>query len=234
MYDIMIVEDDVKIAAMLQAHIQKYGYNGVVVEDFERVLDRFRAIKPHMVLLDINLPSFDGYYWCRQIRTVSTCPIIVISARSGKMDQLMALENGADDYMTKPFHYEIVMAKIRNQLRRAYGDYAAKSEERVVSQSGLLLYPERMELRLHDKSVALSKKETVLMETLIERCPRVVSRETILDKLWDDAFVDDNTLSVNITRIRKRLAELGIEHALETVRGSGYRLNLVWKDEAEQ
>ncbi|MFC4810460.1 response regulator transcription factor [Paenibacillus sp. GCM10023250] len=229
MYDIMIVEDDDKIAAMLQAHIRKYGYNGIIVDDFDGVLDRFRALEPHMVLLDINLPSFDGYYWCRQIRAVSSCPIIVISARSGKMDQLMALENGADDYMTKPFHYEIVMAKIRNQLRRAYGDLAAK--ERVVSHAGLLLYPERMELHLNGRSVALSKKETVLIETLLERSPRVVSRETILDKLWDDAFVDDNTLSVNITRIRKRLAELGIEQALETVRGSGYRLTPVWAEE---
>ncbi|WP_308637952.1 response regulator transcription factor [Paenibacillus silvisoli] len=229
MYDIMIVEDDDKIATMLQAHIRKYGYNGIVVDDFERVLDRFRELEPHMVLLDINLPSFDGYYWCRQIRSVSTCPIIVISARSGKMDQLMALENGADDYMTKPFHYEIVMAKIRNQLRRAYGDFAAK--ERVVSHAGLLLYPERMELHLNGKSVMVSKKETVLLETLLERSPRVVSRETILEKLWDDTFVDDNTLSVNITRIRKRLAELGIEQALETVRGSGYRLNPVWTEE---
>ncbi|WP_219838843.1 response regulator transcription factor [Paenibacillus sp. R14(2021)] len=233
MYDIMIIEDDRKIAMLLQAHIQKYGYGSTIVDDFEHVLEQFQAHKPHLVLLDINLPSYDGYYWCRQIRSVSTCPIIVISARSGKMDQLMALENGADDYMTKPFHYEIVMAKIRSQLRRAYGDYASKSEERVIGQSGLLLYPERMELHLNDKFVTLSKKETVLMETLLERCPRVVSRETILDKLWDDTFVDDNTLSVNITRIRKRLAELGIEHALETVRGTGYRLNLVWKDEAE-
>ncbi|RAP74907.1 response regulator transcription factor [Paenibacillus montanisoli] len=229
MYDIMIVEDDGKIASMLEAHIRKYGYNGIVIDDFDRVLDRFRELEPHMVLLDINLPSFDGYYWCRQIRAISTCPIIVISARSGKMDQLMALENGADDYMTKPFHYEIVMAKIRNQLRRAYGEFAAK--ERVVSQAGLLLYPERMELHLNGKSIVISKKETVLLETLLERSPRVVSRETILDKLWDDTFVDDNTLSVNITRIRKRLAELGIEQALETVRGSGYRLNPIWLEE---
>ncbi|MBA2937165.1 response regulator transcription factor [Paenibacillus sp. CGMCC 1.16610] len=229
MYDIMIVEDDDKIASMLLDYIRKYGYNGFIVDDFDLVLDRFHTRKPHMVLLDINLPSYDGYYWCRQIRAVSACPIIVISARNGKMDQLMALENGADDYMTKPFHYEIVMAKIRNQLRRAHGDFAVK--ERVIRLSGLLLYPERMELHLNGKSVAMSKKETVLLETLIERSPRIVSREVILDKLWDDTFVDDNTLSVNITRIRKRLADLGIEHALETVRGTGYRLNPVWADE---
>ncbi|MFD2615043.1 response regulator transcription factor [Paenibacillus gansuensis] len=227
MYTILIVEDDRKIAELLQSHIQKYGYQAVIVTDFEHVLEQFREIQPHMVLLDINLPSFDGYYWCRQIRSVSDCPLIVISARSGKMDQLMALENGADDYMTKPFHYEIVMAKIRNHLNRAY---ASRNEERVVQKAGLMLYPERLELQLQGKAVMLSKKEAVLMETLLERSPRVVSREAILNQLWDDSFVDDNTLSVNITRIRKRLAELGIEQALETVRGSGYRLSPIWED----
>lgn len=231
MYKIMIVEDDPKIAGLLQSHIQKYGDEGLIVEDFEHILDEFQAAEPHIVLLDINLPSFDGYYWCRQIRLVSTCPIIFISARSEKMDQVMALENGGDDYITKPFHYEIVMAKIRSQLRRVYGDYAA-SGERTVEQSGLVLYPERMELKLGGNSISLTKKETILIETLLERSPRIVSREIILDKLWDDTFVDDNTLSVNITRVRKRLSELGIGEALETVRGSGYRLNMTWKDES--
>ncbi|WP_145138901.1 response regulator transcription factor [Paenibacillus sp. Y412MC10] len=230
MYKILIVEDDPKIAGLLQSHIQKYGDEAIVIYDFDRVLDEFTAAAPHIVLLDVNLPSFDGYYWCRQIRQVSTCPIIFISARNEKMDQVMALENGGDDYITKPFHYEIVMAKIRSQLRRVYGDYAAGGE-RTVEQAGLVLYPERMELKLGDKRISLTRKETILIETLLERSPRLVSRETILEKLWDDTFVDDNTLSVNITRVRKRLAELGIGEALETVRGSGYRLNMAWKDE---
>ncbi|GIO61732.1 response regulator transcription factor [Paenibacillus cineris] len=231
MYKILIVEDDPKIAGLLQSHIQKYGDEAIVIYDFDRVLDEFTAAAPHIVLLDVNLPSFDGYYWCRQIRQVSTCPIVFISARNEKMDQVMALENGGDDYITKPFHYEIVMAKIRSQLRRVYGDYAAAGE-RTVEQAGLVLYPERMEMKLGDKRISLTRKETILIETLLERSPRLVSRETILEKLWDDTFVDDNTLSVNITRVRKRLAELGIGEALETVRGSGYRLNMAWKDEA--
>ncbi|GIP32209.1 response regulator transcription factor [Paenibacillus sp. J2TS4] len=231
MYKIMIVEDDPKISELLQSYIEKYGDEGLVVNDFQRVLDVFIEAQPHVVLLDINLPSFDGYYWCRQIRTVSTCPILFISARSGEMDQVRAIENGADDYITKPFHYEVVMAKIRSQLRRVYGDYAAQMSERTVEKSGLTLYPERMELHLKGGMVPLTKKETVLIETLLERCPRIVSREIILDKLWDDyTYIDDNTLSVNITRIRKKLAELGIEDALETVRGVGYRLNIVWEE----
>ncbi|MGM1050652.1 DNA-binding response regulator, OmpR family, contains REC and winged-helix (wHTH) domain [Paenibacillus uliginis N3/975] len=231
MYNIMIVEDDPKLAGLLQSHIRRYGNEAIIVNDFDHVLERFQEIRPHVVLLDVNLPSFDGYYWCRQIRSLSTCPIIFISARSGTMDQLRALENGADDYITKPFHYDIVIAKIHSQLRRVYGDYAAVSGERTVEKEGLVLYPERMELQLGEQTVALTKKETILLETLLGRSPRLVSRETILEKLWDDAFVDDNTLSVNITRVRKRLAEMGIEDALETVRGSGYRINIVWKTE---
>lgn len=228
MYTIMIVEDDPKIANLLQAHIRKNGDEGVVAEDFDGVLEQFRRIQPHVVLLDINLPRFDGYYWCRQFRSESTCPIIFISARSSEFDQVRGLENGADDYITKPFHYEIVMAKIRSQLRRVYGDYASGTQERTVEKEGMILYPERMVLQLKENSVTLTKKEAVLMETLLQRSPRVVSRETILDKLWDDTFVDDNTLSVNITRIRKKLHDFGIEDALETVRGVGYRLNVTW------
>ncbi|MFS0856514.1 response regulator transcription factor [Paenibacillus taichungensis] len=229
MYTIMIIEDDPKIAGLLQSHIERYGDRAVAVEDFEQVLQQFEQIKPHVVLLDINLPSYDGFYWCRQIRSISTCPIIFISARSGKMDQVMALENGADDYITKPFEHEIVMAKIRSQLRRVYGDYAARHEERKVELDGLTVYLERLEMELGDRKIQLTKKETILLETLLRRSPKLVSRETILEKLWDDSFVDDNTLSVNVTRVRKRLTELGITDALETVRGSGYRLNSNWK-----
>ncbi|MDR9745443.1 response regulator transcription factor [Paenibacillus taichungensis] len=229
MYTIMIIEDDPKIAGLLQSHIERYGDRAVAVEDFEQVVQKFEQIKPHVVLLDINLPSYDGFYWCRQIRSISTCPIIFISARSGKMDQVMALENGADDYITKPFEHEIVMAKIRSQLRRVYGDYAARHEERKVELDGLTVYLERLEMELGDRKIQLTKKETILLETLLRRSPKLVSRETILEKLWDDSFVDDNTLSVNVTRVRKRLTELGITDALETVRGSGYRLNSNWK-----
>ncbi|MEC1968630.1 response regulator transcription factor [Bacillus cereus] len=232
MHKIMIVEDDQKISKLLQSHISKYGYEGVITEDFEHVLIQFEDIKPDLILLDINLPSFDGYYWCRQIRTISTCPIIFISARSGEMEQVMALEHGADDYITKPFHYEVVMAKIRSHLRRIYGEYAPKVEARIIEQSGLTLYPERMELKLNNTTCTVSKKEAVLLEILMQRAPNIVSRGKILEKLWDDyTYVDDNTLSVNITRVRKKLEGIGIKNALETVRGAGYRLKITWKND---
>ncbi|WIY59517.1 response regulator transcription factor [Bacillus arachidis] len=232
MYKVMIVEDDTKIAELLQSHINKYGYKGIIATDFENILEVFQTVQPHVVLLDINLPSFDGYYWCRQIRTLSTCPIIFISARSGDMEQVMALDYGADDYITKPFHYEVLIAKIRSQLRRVYGDYAPKIEERAIQQSGLILYPERSEMELNGKIVPLTKNENSLLTILLQRCPSIVSREAILEKLWNDfSYVDDNTLSVNITRVRKKLQEIGIDGALETVRGKGYRLKITWEDE---
>jgi two-component system, OmpR family, response regulator YxdJ len=226
---IFIVEDDAKIAELIKSYLEKYGYQGKLIKEFDHILTEFQEYQPHLVLLDINLPTFDGYYWCRQIRTLSTCPIIFISARSGEMDQVMALENGGDDYITKPFHYEVVMAKIRSQLRRVYGEYAPKLAERTVELQGLLLYPERLEVTLNGSGVVLTKKEADLLEMFLTNYPRIMSRNKILEKLWDDQiFVDDNTVSVNMTRLRKKLLELGIEEAIETVRGAGYRLNLTW------
>lgn len=228
-YTILIVEDDQKIAELLKSHIEKYGHSSVIATDFQNLLEPFLSLRPQLVLMDINLPSFDGFYWCRQIRTVSNCPIIFLSARSGEMDQVLAIENGGDDYITKPFHYEVVMAKIRSQLRRTYGDYASVMEERVIEREGLALHPERMELRLLGKMVELTKKESILVEALLQRFEKLVGRELLLEKLWDDyAYVDDNALSVNVTRLRKKLSELGIADALETVRGTGYRLSRCW------
>lgn len=129
MQKILIVEDDPKISQLLQQLMEKYGYEVINVCDFDRVMEVFEEHSPSLVLLDINLPSYDGFYWCRQIRKQSICPVIFISARVGEMDQVMALENGGDDFITKPFHPEIVMAKIRSQLRRAYGEYANQSEQ---------------------------------------------------------------------------------------------------------
>ncbi|WP_175639237.1 response regulator transcription factor [Metabacillus schmidteae] len=229
MQKIMIVEDDPKISDHLKKHIEKYGYEVTTVIDFDHVMDEFYRTKPQLVLLDINLPSFDGYYWCRQIRKESVCPVIFISARIGEMDQVMALENGGDDYITKPFSAEIVMAKIRSQLRRAYGEYATKVEERVLENNGLSLFPERLEITFQTKTVSLSKKESDIIESLMERYPRVAGREDLLEKLWDDqTYIDENTLNVNITRVRKKLQEIGLEDVVETVRGAGYRLHISW------
>jgi len=224
---ILIVEDDLKIAALLAETLRKYHYEVETAKDFDRILEEFEAFDPHMVLLDINLPSYDGYYWCRQLRQKSTCPILFISARSGEMDQVFALENGGDDFITKPFHYEIVLAKIRSHLRRAYGEYAPKQEERSVKAGRIELFLERMELHVKSIVIPLQKKECTIMELLIAQFPKVVTREQLLEELWDDqAFVDENTLNVNMTRVRKKLADYEVKSSIETVRGSGYRLLL--------
>ena len=229
MQRIFIVEDDEKIADHLAREVQKYGYDVLISTDFTNIMNEFNVYQPHLVLLDINLPSYDGFYWCRQIRQASNCPVIFISARTGEMDQVMALENGGDDFITKPFSPEIVLAKIRSQLRRAYGEYATQNQERIVEQKGLQLFPERLEISFNNKTISVTKNEADIIEVLLERFPRVAGREDLLEKLWDDqTFVDENTLNVNITRVRKKLFEVGIADAVETIRGVGYRLHVTW------
>lgn len=224
---IFIVEDDAKIAALLSDTLRKYHYQVETATDFDRIVEQSDAFDPHLILLDINLPSYDGYYWCRQLRQRTTCPILFISARSGEMDQVFALENGGDDFITKPFHYEIVLAKIRSHLRRAYGEYAPKQEERTVRAGRLVLYMERLELHCRETEIPLQKKESTILELLMAAYPKVVTREQLLEELWDDqSFVDENTLNVNMARVRKKLADYGVHSVIETVRGAGYRLIL--------
>ncbi|HWK21716.1 MAG TPA: response regulator transcription factor [Ureibacillus sp.] len=229
---IFIVEDDQKIASLLADTLRKYQYEVEIVKNFEEVVEECIAFAPHIILLDINLPSYDGYYWCRQFRQHTKCPIIFISARSGEMDQIFALENGGDDFITKPFNYEIVLAKIRSQLRRTYGEYSARQEERTITLGQLTLHLERMELHKKDIVIPLQKKECIILDLLMGQAPKVVSREKLLEELWDDqAFVDENTLNVNMTRVRKKLADYNILSVIDTVRGAGYRFVLNSEEE---
>lgn len=233
MYRILIVEDDDKIAGILQEYLDKYGYEAVRTTDYKHIKDAFLHHKPELVLLDINLPSYDGFYWCRQIRTVSSVPILFMSARVGEMDQIMAIENGGDDYITKPFHSEVVMAKIKSALRRAYGEYAQVQTGRELTElNGLFVDRTRNSAEWQGRKVDLSRNELLLLDLLLKQAGEVVSRERLLEALWDDIdFVDDNTLTVNVTRVRKKLEELGIMRAIETVRGQGYRLQSSWEGE---
>lgn len=232
MFKIFIVEDDAKLVSLLKDFLSKYEYEIDAVTDFSTVLVQFEQFEPHIVLLDVNLPKYDGYYWCRQIRKKSTCPILFVSARDAKMDQVMALENGADDYITKPFEYEIVLAKIKSQLRRAYGSYAANQNGWTLKVNDLVLDVERLELCQGKRKVELSHTEARILEELMKKADRVVSRERLLEKIWDDqVFVDDNTLNVYITRVRKKLAQHHIQDALQTVRGKGYQLKTNWGNE---
>ncbi|WP_429371873.1 response regulator transcription factor [Paenibacillus sp. DS2015] len=227
METIFIIEDDAKLAGLLSAYLSKYEYNAIIVDDFNNVLEAFKKSSADLVLLDVNLPKYDGFYWCRQIRQSSLCPILFISARDSGMDQVMALENGGDDYITKPFHYEVVLAKIRSHLRRAYGSYAQTQGERMLHSGALTLFPERYTIQYAGESMELTQKEAILMEALLLKEGRVVTREKLLDLMWvDQHFIDDNTLNVYITRVRKKLKDLGLGDVVETVRGAGYRLSV--------
>ncbi|OMD94019.1 DNA-binding response regulator [Paenibacillus odorifer] len=227
METILIIEDDAKLASLLSTYLSKYGFRTIIVEDFNRVLETFNESSADLILLDVNLPKYDGFYWCRQIRSLSLCPILFISARDSGMDQVMALENGGDDYITKPFHYEVVLAKIRSHIRRTYGSYSQTQEEHKLQSGGLILYPERYMIHYDGHTSELTQKEAVLLEALLLKEGRVVNRERLLDLMWKDQhFIDDNTLNVYITRVRKKLKDLGLGDIVETVRGAGYRLNV--------
>ncbi|WP_211745708.1 response regulator transcription factor [Paenibacillus sp. Marseille-Q4541] len=232
MFKIFIVEDDKSLVSLLKERLHKFGFETFAVQRFDTVIEDFEAYQPHLVLLDVNLPSYDGYYWCRQIRNLSTCPIVFISARESKMDQVMALENGADDYLTKPFDYDIVIAKVNSHLRRAFGSYASKDHDRSVTVAGLTLDVERLALFYEDQRLDLSHTEAKIMDEFMKKPGQVISRDRLLEKIWDEhTFVDDNTLNVYITRVRKKLTSLGLSGALETIRGSGYRLHPELEDQ---
>lgn len=245
---IFIVEDDVKIAQLLKAKLEQYSYHVTLASDFRNISEEIEQADPHLMLLDINLPYYDGYYWCRQVRKTSNLPIIFISAREGEMDQVMAIENGGDDYITKPVQLELLVAKVRGQLRRAYGEYAMPSvqetgaaertegssgeqgqeqEHGKLEVNGVVLWLNRNELHYDEQHIDLTRNELLLMEMLLVQCGEVVARDKLLEALWDDVqFVDDNTLTVNMTRLRKKLSELGLPSAIETIRGQGYKLKL--------
>ncbi|QDI92242.1 response regulator transcription factor [Salicibibacter halophilus] len=237
MYSVFIVEDDDKIAKILRDHLRRYGYFVDKSRHLHAIKEEFAEIKPDLVLLDINLPYYDGYYWCRQIRTLSNVPVIFISARTDDMDQVMAIENGGDDYITKPFHLDVVLAKIKSVLRRTYGEYAQESgmEGQTRALANLFIFPDKNELEYQAQRIELSKKEFTLFQKLSDSHDCIVNRDDLLEALWDEIdFVDDNTLSVNINRLRKRLQELNIHGAIQTIRGQGYRLNVNWGEEVRR
>lgn len=227
-YKIFIIEDNPDILKGLANLVNQYGYTAIEVTDFKTIEKQVEEAQPHLIFLDINLPYYDGFFWCAKIRKITLCPIVMISARDGALDQVMAMDNGADDYITKPFNNEVVIAKIKSHLRRSYGDYVPEKNELQVE--GLKLQLDRLLLIYGDKEVILSAKEMILMQTLMQQHTKVVKREILLEKVWDDQnFVEENTLNVNINRLRNRLKDLGLIEVLETIRGLGYSLNLTKK-----
>ncbi|NMB28252.1 MAG: response regulator transcription factor [Tissierellia bacterium] len=229
MYKILVVEDDEKIVRLIKDKLERYDYTVVTVKDYSNIKSEFIEEDPHLVLLDINLPNYDGFFWCREIRSISNVPIIFISARFSDMDQVMAIENGGDDYVIKPFSFDLLLAKIKGVIRRTYGEYAENNFKDLYEVDGVYLYKTQNIVEWENKKIELSKKEFALLYILISNLNDIVSRETLLEELWDDMdFVDDNTLSVNIARLRKRLEDIGIYNAIQTKRGQGYSMVKAW------
>lgn len=220
MYKILIVEDDHTIREVLERQLVKWGYLVEAVSDFQAVLESFEAGKPHLVLLDISLPFFNGYYWCEQIRKTSQTPILFLSSASDDMNAVMAMNLGADDFIGKPFNLDVVTAKIQALLRRTYSFGADLSN---LSFGDLTLNLGESKL-LHDaESLELTKNECKILQTLMEAKGSIVTRETMIRKLWDDeSFIDDNTLTVNVARLRKKLSDFGLKELISTQKGIGY------------
>lgn len=223
-YKIMIVEDDPDIAELVSLHLNKFGFTVHPCRDFSNVLEEFETVKPHLVLLDINLPAYDGFYWCGRLRAKSPCPIIFLSSRNADSDQVYAMMNGGDDFVTKPFSLDVITAKIIALLRRTYGEYAASTSNELHC-GDCTFSQNRLTLHCNGKEAELSKTEAGVLRIIFEKYPGVASREELLNEIWDDeTFVEENTLNVTISRIRRRLEQIDSCLVIKSVRGVGYRI----------
>ena len=225
MYTIMLVEDDVQLSASIRECLERYTYKVVEPVNFMNIVEEFSMVQPDLVLLDINLPYFDGYYLCQAIRQKSTVPIIMISARTEHLEQMRAVELGADDYITKPFTVDHLLMKVRAKMRRVYGEYAEK-ERAFLKVGELVLHTDAMQLSYRNESIPLSKNEHNLLKKLMLHADEVVTREALIEEVWDDhVFIEDNTLTVNMSKVKRILQTFQIEGALQSRRGVGYILH---------
>lgn len=221
MFKVMIVEDELKMREIILENIVKWGFQACYVQDFDKVFDDFAKYEPDLVLMDINLTSYDGFYWCNKIREVSNVPIIFISSRNTNMDIIMAINMGGDDFIQKPFSLEVLMAKINGLLRRTYN--YTKASSNIIEHNGVVLNIKDNSIIFNDKKAELTRNEFRILYTLMKDKGEIISRDTIMRALWEDeSFIDDNTLTVNINRLRKKLEDVGIVDYIQTKKGQGY------------
>lgn len=222
MYKIFLVEDDEVIARTIKKHLEGWDYEVLCVGEFSDIMQEFTAFDPHLVLMDIKLPFYNGYYWCSEIRKVSKVPVIFVSSAADNMNIVMAVNMGGDDFISKPFDLDVLTVKIQAMLRRSY-DFVGQSS--VVEHKGALLNLTEATLVFHEEKIELTKNELKILQILFENKDKVVGRDMIMTKLWeDDSYVDENTLSVNINRLRKKLEAIGLEEFIITKKGIGYRV----------
>jgi response regulator len=219
-FKIFLIEDDEIIAKSLKKFLENWSYDVYLVEDFEKVFEEYKKIDPAIILIDISLPFFNGYYWCEQVRKVSNLPIIFISSASENLNKIMAMNMGADDYITKPFDLELLLAKIKALLRRSY-EYTEPSHN--IAYKDIVIDRDRMVLSFGYSQLSLSKNEYLILEMMFAHPEKIFQREEIMDKIWQtDEFIDDNTLTVNIMRLRKKLDSIGLKNFIKTKKKVGY------------
>lgn len=226
MQKVFLVEDDLALSSIMFDRLTKYNYSVQKVTDFKNVEQQFEESKADIVLMDINLPYLDGFYFVRFIRRISNVPIIIISARNNSSEQIMGMEFGADDYIIKPFDMEVLLAKMGALIRRI--DILKNSFNAIIKVGSIELDTEKLSLKRGSNHTILSKNEYKLIKKLMEKPGSIINREVLFEELWDDvAFVEENTLSVNVTRLKSKLEGLGFPNAIKVRRGSGYYLDIV-------
>ena len=222
MYRIFIVEDDPGIARGIQKQMESWNLEARCAVDFEKIMEEFQDYHPHLVLLDISLPFYNGYYWCQEIRKVSKVPVIFISSASDNMNIVMAMQMGGDDFIAKPFDMEVLIAKLQALLRRAY-DFAQPAP--LLGCGGAVLDTAAAVLAWQGQKIPLTKNENRILQVLLEHKGRVVERDTLMTRLWEtDSYVDENTLTVNVARLRKKLEAAGLRDFIQTQKGVGYKV----------
>lgn len=220
MYRILIVEDDRGIAGAVKRQIEAWNMEASCAEDFADIMPLFAQYKPHLILMDISLPFYNGYHWCKEIRKVSKVPVIFLSSASDNMNIVMAMDMGGDDFIAKPFDADVLIAKIQAVLRRTY-DYGGMAD--MIEHRGAMLNTSDASLVYRGEKIDLSRNEYRILQALMEQKGKVVSRERLMEKLWEtDNFVDENTLSVNVNRLRKKLDGAGLTDFITTKVGMGY------------
>ena len=222
MEKILIVEDDEKLRNELKIFLDRNGYEGIILGKFDNSINDILQINPDLILLDINLPYFDGEYICKELRKTSNVPIIMITSRDSEIDELLSLNYGADQYVTKPYNIQILLAKINGLLKRSKN---IESNQTKIDCDDFILNISKSVIERNNKYIELTKNELKILHYLVMNKGKIVSREEIMDYLWDSqSFIDDNTLTVNIKRLRNKLEEFGIKDIIETKRGQGYLL----------
>ncbi len=222
-YQILIIEDDRLMAEELRRLLSGWNYQVSLIHDFTQILEETMQIQPQVILLDINLPYFDGFYWCKRLREITKVPIIFLSSRESSMDIVMAMNSGGDDYIQKPFDSNVLVAKLQAIVRRSYE--ITSIESLCMTYKGMKLHLEEMTLTYNNEVLELTKNEFKILKLLLENKGQVVSRNEMMKALWDEeVYVNENTLTVNVNRLRIRLEEVGLHDMITTKKGIGYSL----------